>query len=73
MGDRVAFQAAETQLEALAPNGTLRVVFFGGEPLLNWPLAKRFITYCETELKEKHRDKKYCIILLQILHCFRRI
>jgi uncharacterized protein len=38
----------------LVPDGTLEIVFFGGEPLLNWPLAKDIIVYCENELKKNN-------------------
>jgi uncharacterized protein len=45
-------------LENVRPGGTLEVVFFGGEPLLNWPLAKQLILYCEDTLAPEHPDKK---------------
>jgi uncharacterized protein len=57
MEEPVAFRAVERVLADLAPKGALQIVFFGGEPLLNWPLAKKIITHCEQELKPKYPDK----------------
>ncbi len=58
MGEEVAFRSVEKCLERLDENGTLEIAFFGGEPLLNWPLAKKVIKYCEDVLKRKYKDKK---------------
>ena len=38
--------------------GTVEVAFFGGEPLLQWPLIKEIITHCEEQLKPAHSDKQ---------------
>lgn len=51
MDEAVSFRAIEVCLSKLAPGGELEIVFFGGEPLLNWPLAKKTITYCEESLR----------------------
>ena len=51
MDERTATRAVERLAGTVAPQGTLEIVFFGGEPLLNWPLAKKVITYCEESLK----------------------
>jgi len=57
MKEEVAFRSIDRCLDSLNLNGKLEVVFFGGEPLLNWPLAKKVILYCEDNLKGKHKDK----------------
>jgi uncharacterized protein len=59
MKEKVAFHTVEKFLQDLAPGGTLEIVFFGGEPLLNWPLAKKIITFCENELKTKYSDRTW--------------
>jgi uncharacterized protein len=54
----VAFRSVERCLDALAGDGVLELVFFGGEPLLNWPLAKKTILHCEKLLAGVHRGKR---------------
>lgn len=56
MRKEVAFKSIERCLDRLSPQGYLEVIFFGGEPLLNWPLAKEVILHCEN-LKPKHEGK----------------
>ena len=58
MDKAMAFKSVETCLENVAAGGRLEIIFFGGEPLLNWPVAKETITYCEESLRKKHPDKK---------------
>lgn len=58
MSEEVAFKSLERCLESICPQGYLEVIFFGGEPLLNWPLAKDIILYCENSLKENHAGKQ---------------
>jgi uncharacterized protein len=58
MSATVARRSVERCLEELAPGGTLAVAFFGGEPLLHWPLIKEVIRHCEGELKRAHPDKR---------------
>ena len=58
MGEDVAFRAVERCLERIQPEGHLEVVFFGGEPLLNWPLVEGVIHHCEQMLKPKAEDKR---------------
>lgn len=41
----VAVEAVEFLLDQLPANGKGRVLFFGGEPLLRWPLLTRLIPY----------------------------
>ncbi len=57
MKEEVAYKAVEMCVKKLAPGGYLEVVFFGGEPLLNWPLVKKTILYCEDVLKKKFSDR----------------
>lgn len=57
MSREVAFRAIEQQLASLAGGGRLEIVFFGGEPLLNWPLARDILRHCEQVLKPRFPDK----------------
>ncbi|WP_295455351.1 radical SAM protein [uncultured Thiodictyon sp.] len=59
MSAAVARDALRTIAESIAVNGRMEVVFFGGEPLLNWPLAKEVIRYCEEELKPAHPGQTF--------------
>ena len=52
MSQEIAFESIERCLDGLCPQGYLEVIFFGGEPLLNWPLAKEIIIYCENALRQ---------------------
>jgi uncharacterized protein len=58
MDKEIAFKSIERCLVDIAPRGHLEVVFFGGEPMLNWSLAKEIITYCENSLRNKHPEKE---------------
>jgi uncharacterized protein len=58
MEREIAFKSVERCLEDIAPKGRLEVVFFGGEPLLNWPLVKDTVIYCENSLKKKNAEKE---------------
>ncbi|MBI5026580.1 MAG: radical SAM protein [Nitrospirae bacterium] len=58
MKEEVAYRSIERCLDSINPGGKLEIVFFGGEPLLNWPLAKKVITHCEKNLKERYKDKE---------------
>ena len=57
MRPEIAFRSIERCLDDLASDGSLEVVFFGGEPLLNWPLAKQIILFCENSLNGKREGK----------------
>lgn len=59
MSRETAIKSIERCLDNIVPQGYLEIIFFGGEPLLNWPLAKEIITYCETLLKGKHPEKLF--------------
>jgi uncharacterized protein len=58
MDKEIAFRSIERCVADIAPGGRLEVVFFGGEPMLNWPLAKETITYCENSLKTADPEKE---------------
>jgi uncharacterized protein len=58
MSQETAFKAIDRCFESLVHQGYLEIIFFGGEPLLNWPLAKKIIIYCENSLKGKHSGKR---------------
>lgn len=58
MPEEIAYKSIERCLASLKPKGKLEIVFFGGEPLLNWPLAKKVMTHCEKNLKKKYTDKE---------------
>lgn len=59
MSKEIAFKSIERCINNIVSEGYLEIIFFGGEPLLNWPLAKEIITYCETVLKKMHPDKLF--------------
>ncbi|MEN6439414.1 MAG: radical SAM protein [Syntrophobacter sp.] len=58
MSRDVALRSITACLDELSPGGHLEVAFFGGEPLLNWPLAKEIISGCENGLKQKYEGIK---------------
>ena len=57
MKEEVAFRSIDRCMDSLNPGGKLEVVFFGGEPLLNWMLVKKVIIYCEENIKDRFRGK----------------
>jgi uncharacterized protein len=58
MSPEVAIRSITACLDQLSTGGTLQVTFFGGEPLLNWPLVKEVIRRCEDGLGQAYSDKK---------------
>lgn len=56
MSREIAFKSIDRCLDNIVSGGYLEIIFFGGEPLLNWPLAKEIIIYCENSLKGKHAE-----------------
>jgi uncharacterized protein len=52
MSKEVAFQSIDRCLDEIDEHGRLELIFFGGEPLLNWPLAREAITHCEKRLRQ---------------------
>ena len=57
MSEAVAFTSVERCLQQLTPGGWLEIVFFGGEPLLNWALAKAVIAHCDQAVKRQYRNR----------------
>jgi uncharacterized protein len=58
MSAETARLSSDRSFDKLAEGGGLDIVFFGGEPFLNWPLAKAAILHCERLLAGKHAGKK---------------
>jgi uncharacterized protein len=58
MSKEVAFTSIERCLDSIVSGGCLEIIFFGGEPLLNWPLAKEVIIHCEKVLKANYPEKR---------------
>lgn len=58
MPEVVAFRAIDVCLQSLSPGGRLEIVFFGGEPLLNWPLVKSCVAKCEKNFRKKYKDRQ---------------
>jgi len=58
MSKEVAFKSVERCFDDLQAGGRLEVIFFGGEPLLNWPLAKEVIIHCESLRSGQHAGKR---------------
>lgn len=58
MSPDVAIQSVIDCLEQINTGGRVEVGFFGGEPMLKWPLIKEIIKRCEDELKPAYRDKQ---------------
>lgn len=59
MSDEVAFQAVDRCAARIGKGGYIEIAMFGGEPLLNWGLAKRVIDYSESALKPKYPDIEF--------------
>lgn len=59
MSREVAVRAIDRCMERLSEGGQLQIVFFGGEPLLNWPLAEEIIAYVEDEIPRRHPGKRW--------------
>lgn len=70
MSAAVARDALRTVCESIVADGRMDVIFFGGEPLLNWPLAKAVIAYCEEVLKPAHPDQTFTYHLTTNLTLF---
>ncbi len=58
MSADVALASIRTCLSKIAPGGTLQVTFFGGEPLLKWPLIKEIMRRCDEELGPERGDRR---------------
>ncbi len=60
MPETVAFRAVERFAAAIRPGGYLEIALFGGEPLLNWELAKKTIDYTEQVLRPRYPEVRFC-------------
>jgi uncharacterized protein len=58
MSADVALASIRACLDKIKDGGTLQVTFFGGEPLLQWPLVKEIIGRCERELRKERGDRR---------------
>ena len=58
MSEAVAFKAVEYFVDRILPGGQIEICLFGGEPMLNWDLGKKVLSYCEETLKPKYPDKR---------------
>ena len=58
MSFNVASRAIEKNVNRLLANGSMQIVFFGGEPLMNWPLIKDVIVFVEQKIKPYHKKKE---------------
>jgi uncharacterized protein len=70
MSAAVARAAVLRYLDALRPGGRLRVIFFGGEPLLNWPLARELMDWCHGELRARYPEREITFNLTSNLSLF---
>ena len=58
MEESTAFKTIDIFLEKLSPGGILSIIFFGGEPLLNWKLARAILhQYGNKNLPEAKKIK----------------
>jgi len=55
MPEEVAYRSLDRVFSLVDPGGTLKIILFGGEPLLNWPLGRKAILYCES-LKPRYKE-----------------
>ena len=58
MTRELAFLSLDKAASSIKFDGSLEVIFFGGEPLLNWTLIKECLIYIESNLSNKHKDLK---------------
>ena len=49
MSVEVAERAIRSGLDTISPNGALQLIYFGGEPLLNWKLIKHCLSFAKRE------------------------
>lgn len=70
MDERTAFEGINYFSEKIQPGGVLNIVFFGGEPLLNWPLARKIITYTQNTMHKSFPEVNYTYHLTTNLSLF---
>ncbi len=68
MSEEIAFAAIKETFATVSDR--LEIVFFGGEPLLNWQLAKKIINYCEKNILPGNPDKSIAYHLTSNLTIF---
>ena len=61
MEEKTAFQAVDWLIEKSEKYMDLSISFFGGEPLLNYELIKKVVSYSKKKGKEKNKRFKYSI------------
>jgi uncharacterized protein len=49
-------KAIDFLIEASGPRRNLDIDFFGGEPLLNWPVVVDLVDYCEKRVQKLARS-----------------
>jgi uncharacterized protein len=70
MKEEIAFKSIDFFSSMIQQGGKLNLVFFGGEPLLNWQLAKKIILYTRTRMAKSHPDIEYTYHLTTNLTLF---
>lgn len=68
MSEEIAFAAIRDTFATVSDR--LEIVFFGGEPLLNWQLAKKIINYCENKVLPENPNKSIAYHLTSNLTIF---
>ena len=56
MSKETAFKAIDLLVDQALPNETLTIIFFGGEPLLNFEVIKQVVEYTKTKYPNKIFD-----------------
>lgn len=54
MSEATAKLTIEKAAQSMAPNGRLQIIYFGGEPLLNWGVVRECIRYVDEELRGRY-------------------
>jgi uncharacterized protein len=78
MSEETAFRAVDYMLKQSPLQKKFLVYFFGGEPLMNFPLIEKVIEYCEEVCKFKNIEIKYgmatngTILNDRILECIKK-
>lgn len=62
MNEGNALKAIEFLIDNSGDEKELRVVFFGGEPLLNFPMIQTVVDFCDKKAKEVSKNFNYSIV-----------
>lgn len=62
MNEGNALKAIDFLIKNSGDEKNLRVVFFGGEPLLNFPMIKTVVDFCDKKEKEVSKNFNYSIV-----------